>query len=428
MSQFSNLTFFVKSTLTIASWTGATFNISNDNELDASIELPTETSIVLKNDTQLERMTITATWWVATIVLRGLKQEDSEVEDANLKKQWSDWDAWYVTQLAFDIIDKWEDNTFAWTQTFTDIDFTWITTGGLKVKELTTTQRDAITNVWEWMIIKNSTTWVLNQYIWGAWSDFATWSVVNASEAVAGKWEVSTDAEITTPSSDTWWTGAFLWAKISQLIKLLWFAPTLTSSDEADFFAFSDTDDSTNTKKITKANLRNDLAWSKTLKGTFEMLTDDEVATWIDEGRVPNAKQMKDNYWLAPVWWTTISLAEANTERSKTNDDTYSTVKEIEVDRAWTYSASWETKQSGWATSANNVQVMKNWVSQADWWTSSTSYVSNSTDITVVAWDLLQVRYKTSNDSWPESIFIKDFQVKFDVWSYNLITGTVNND
>jgi len=108
MSQFSNLTYFVKSTLTIASWTGATFNISDILEFSTPtpLELPTATSITLKNSTQLERMQITATWWVATIVTRWLENWDTVVEDSDLRKPWGDWDTGAVTQLAFDNLDK----------------------------------------------------------------------------------------------------------------------------------------------------------------------------------------------------------------------------------------------------------------------------------------------------------------------------------
>ena len=65
-------------------------------------------------------------------------------------------------------------NTFAATQTFTDIDFTGTTTGGLKVKSLSTAQRDALASPANGMIIYNSTTAELNQYIGGAWTTFAT--------------------------------------------------------------------------------------------------------------------------------------------------------------------------------------------------------------------------------------------------------------
>ncbi len=117
----SNLKFYIKSTLTVASWTGATFDISNDLELDTPIETGSEdVSIIFKNDTQIERFTITATWWVATIVKRWLTQANSEVEETWLRKQWSDGDIWYITALAFDLIDKSWNNTFTWNNTFSE--------------------------------------------------------------------------------------------------------------------------------------------------------------------------------------------------------------------------------------------------------------------------------------------------------------------
>lgn len=65
------------------------------------------------------------------------------------------------------IVDKTASNTYSagTTQTFPDIAFSGTTTGGLKVKSLTTTQRDALVAPANGMIIYNTTTLVNNQYI-----------------------------------------------------------------------------------------------------------------------------------------------------------------------------------------------------------------------------------------------------------------------
>jgi len=316
MSQQSNTTFYVKETITTALWTGGTFNISNELETDTSIEWTTATSIVIKNDSQLERMTITATWWVATIVLRGLEQWTTEVEDSNLKKQWSDWDYWYMTQLAFDTIDKWEDNTFGGTQTFTDIDFTWTTTSGLKLKNLTTTEMNAVTNVSNWQIIYNTTEWENYQYIWGSWSAISAGSTqANASETVAGKVELPTDAEVTAKTA-TWWTWATMCPTNAQIGKSVALKVVDTTMDETDHIVF---DKAGTDNKMLKSVLRDQLAWSKVLKGTFEMLTDTEAATWTDETRVPNSLQMKASS-LINAWVITdlSSLTNQNNDTTVT--------------------------------------------------------------------------------------------------------------
>lgn len=101
-------------------------------------------------------------------------------------------------------------NTFAGTQTFTDIDFTGTTTGGLKVKSLSTTQRDALASPANGQIIYNTTTGELNVYQAGAWIVLASGSTQpNASTTVAGKVEISTQTE-TEDQTTTGWTGAIV--------------------------------------------------------------------------------------------------------------------------------------------------------------------------------------------------------------------------
>jgi hypothetical protein len=57
----SNLIFNIRQTIPVSATTGYEFNISNDFETDQVIETTQTESIVLKNDTQLERLEITAT-------------------------------------------------------------------------------------------------------------------------------------------------------------------------------------------------------------------------------------------------------------------------------------------------------------------------------------------------------------------------------
>lgn len=81
----------------------------------------------------------------------------------------------------------------------------------------TTSWRDALTAS-NWMVIYNSTTWELNQYISWSWSAISAWSTQpNASETVAGKVEAATSWEFTA-GTDTWWTWALLFC-IPSLIK-----------------------------------------------------------------------------------------------------------------------------------------------------------------------------------------------------------------
>lgn len=100
----SNAKVYLKDVLSSTAWAWATFRISPDIELNANIETSSnQTFFVLKNGTQIERMIITATWWVATIVKRWIKQ-DGTTEDSDLKKTWNDGTIGYITVSPTDFV------------------------------------------------------------------------------------------------------------------------------------------------------------------------------------------------------------------------------------------------------------------------------------------------------------------------------------
>ena len=216
----SNLKFYLKDIITIALWATDTFEISEDLELWQTIDTDwEEVSLVLKNRTQIERFIVTISSWVVTIVKRGLTQSSTETESEGLRKQWSDGDLWYITALAFDYFNKDGDNTISWNNTFSGNNtFSWTdtinnivlsgdtTTPWFKAKNFTTAQRLALTPS-NWNIVYDTDDGIHYQYIGWAWTDFASWSVVNASSTVAGKVEIWTQTEVDTPT-DTGWTGA----------------------------------------------------------------------------------------------------------------------------------------------------------------------------------------------------------------------------
>lgn len=121
---------------------------------------------------------------------------------------WLAWSIWILVAMHDQLPDKQQDNVFAWTNTMTDIRFSWTTTSWLRVKSLTTAQRTALTAV-NWDIVYDSDSWIHYQYIAWAWSTFATWSTANANTTVAGKVEIATSSE-SIAWTNTWWTGASL--------------------------------------------------------------------------------------------------------------------------------------------------------------------------------------------------------------------------
>lgn len=117
------------------------------------------------------------------------------------------------------LADKNEDTAFWGTVSAPDISFTGTTTGGLKVKSLTTTQRDALSSPWNGTIIYNSTAWEFQIRQGGAWSTMASGSTQpNASTTVAGKKEDPTDAE-SIAGTDVGGTGATMSPTCSQVAK-----------------------------------------------------------------------------------------------------------------------------------------------------------------------------------------------------------------
>jgi len=87
------------------------------------------------------------------------------------------------------------------------------------------TARDAvITSPTNWMQVYVTSLWLFTDYIGWTWTNRATWSTPNASEAVAGKVEMWTQTEFNTQVT-TWWTWAELtfWAdKIIGWASYIW--------------------------------------------------------------------------------------------------------------------------------------------------------------------------------------------------------------
>jgi len=102
----SNALYYIKWEISSSAVAGATFPISTDFELEEHLETGADNvSIIIKNKTQLERMVISATWWIATIIKRWLDQTELKTEVAWLRKTWSEGAIFAVTALASDLYD-----------------------------------------------------------------------------------------------------------------------------------------------------------------------------------------------------------------------------------------------------------------------------------------------------------------------------------
>ena len=89
--------------------------------------------------------------------------------------------------------------------------------GRLEMPRLTTTERNALTSVEDGTTIFNTTDNIGQQFFGGIWNNLGGGgTVVDASETVAGKVEISTQSEFDA-GTDTGTTGAFLTPKNSQI-------------------------------------------------------------------------------------------------------------------------------------------------------------------------------------------------------------------
>lgn len=86
-------------------------------------------------------------------------------------------------------------NTFTASQTFSSGLSMTATDKAFVPPTVTTTQRDAIAGPTNGMIVFNSTTGVMNQYVGGVWTTFASGTTANAANNTAGKVDLATAAE-----------------------------------------------------------------------------------------------------------------------------------------------------------------------------------------------------------------------------------------
>lgn len=319
---------------------GTSVKISNDLERDQTVVF-TSGYVVLRSGNKIERVKWSATGWTLTLSKRGLDQSDTDVEVTALKKDWKEGTTCYVTVLAVQL------------QEVIDTIASWAL---LPPSYADDTARDAaITSPVNGMLIYNVADGLLNKYVGWAWVDDEGWAVVaNGSETVAGKVEVSTDAEITAWTA-TWGTWAALVTTPTQIKKSISLKNTTTTTSDSDLFVVSQ---SWEDKSITQTLLRDQLAASTTKKGTVEMATDAEATTGTDESRYVNSKQVRfihtesaSSYW---VW--------AN------NNIQYSSV--INLSSFWWVMTINAYVNSSWYTWVSQVslEVSDNW---STWWTTA---------------------------------------------------------
>ena len=323
----SNTTFYLRGTISQTLTVWGTFNISNDTELWLPIDTNGEiVSIVFRSDRQIERMTVTITNSICTVVTRGIEQSGWN-PNVGLQKQWNEGVLGYITALDFDIIDKdgdsntiSADNDFTWDNNFKKITFNSTVDAGLEVNSLTTAERTALIPV-NGSIVYDETLGQLYMYIWGSWASIDTGTATpNMSETVNGTAEIATAGERATAQS-VWSTGARLVVSNDALKKTSAGAsdenkiPVLNASGKVDNFVTQVPDASTTTK------------------GIVERATSSEVEAWTDTTRYVTPSTLNRNWLVKILYVWTQETGVLNNELFSYTHNLWFTQSDVESNR-----------------------------------------------------------------------------------------------
>lgn len=388
----SNVKFYVKSTISSTQGVWSTFKISEDFETGTHIETgANNVSIVLKTQTQIERLTITATGWTATIVLRWLTQADTKIASVWLQKQWNDWTIGYVTAFASDLLDI----DKVWDRQTISNDF-WI----IDWKKLYIWNNAYITTTNNWTDLKlkdwnNSETTL---------SDLTAWT--------------GTDHKVKASNADT--TQGFLTEKLTAGD---WISKTITNpwANEVIDLDIDLTDTTTFTTDWTSSRAVVTTAdWifqaTTTKRGWVELATNEEVFAWTDGTRVMTPKTTRDNYGysycIASNNQKAISASQTQLGFSSTYVPTW---KKIRIALRWNVRIKFDMAVSN--TSSAGWQIYLNWI--AVWTNYSTSltnwvFATFQNDINVNAGDIIEI-YWRYNDIWNAGIGLyKNMTISYD--------------
>lgn len=287
--------FRTTSKITQAQGAASTFTVGNDIFTNSAVAI-TAWSIQLTNRTGsiVELFTVTVAAWVATIATRWIKPDWTT--DAIYQYERPKNTLCTLTVLENQIFDKWGSETLTGNLTYS---WNVIYTKSTKFPVYAdATARDAwIPSPANGMMIYNTALWLNQQYIGGSWVNVDTGTVTaNASDTVAGKVEIATQAEF-----DAWTATGWTWASVvatnDQIRKQINTATAKTTPVNADSIGISDSAASWVIKKTTLTELKaaSDMQATTTTSWFVEMATDAEVATWTDETRYINSKQNKRN-------------------------------------------------------------------------------------------------------------------------------------
>lgn len=175
-----------------------------------------------------------------------------------------------------------------------------------------TARNTAIPAPSNWMQVYVTSLWQFTDYVGWAWTPRASWVNPNASETVAGKVEIATQAEFDAWTA-TWWTWALLSVTPDLIQKQINTATEKTTPVNADLIGIADSADSGIIKKttITEFKAAANLQATETTSWFVERATDAEVLAKTDTTRYITpawlTERVKDTIWTITTWiafWT----------------------------------------------------------------------------------------------------------------------------
>lgn len=300
------------------------------------------------------------------------------------------------------LLDKQEDETMSWTITFPSIRFSWTTTSWLRLKSLTTTQRDALTPATGDQIF-NSTTGTVQTYYGGTWNDNASGTTSNASTTVAGKWQVGTDTQFTNGTL-VWSTGATLRATLVQLAKSISLKPLVTvttpSLDKISV-AYSTWED----KSILISDFVNSVPATTSVKWFIKASTTSNTWSMTDSDvAVTPASLAVIRATPSATLWTWTLIASADTWWTVTDATTYTTIhKTITCAVAWTYNFKFNLVGNWFSGRTLYGRIFVNWSptwTEQSKWSSDTSVSTYSENITVPQWATIELKTRKDATWW----------------------------
>lgn len=269
-----------------------------------------------------------------------------------------------------------------WDSTITsgNLTFAWDTAKfWIAVKELTTTQKNALSSPPNWTALIDSTLWAFQVMVWWSFQSMGAWATTpNASTTVAGKVEKATSGEVTAWTA-TGWTGAELF---------VWPAELKTVTD-----------------------------WLTTsISAKPSIATNATASTGSNTTDAINPLQLKRYFWPEPSAWTTYTASEIVWSAWTTSSGTYTQIKIWTIERTGTYTVTFTIGTWLWSTIYG--RIYKNWVA---FWTerSATSTTTTfSEGLAFSEWNTISFRIKVSG----ATAGMSDISVKYNLVNPNAFT------